>query len=451
MRGRATPSRCVAALRPNSVLSRHSTFRLRTSQISVIWRNCCCWPDVAKESLMSGFVHYWLSTLDPLSNAGFSLAFPKLMITPLPHWWLLAVLPFVFMVFPSVAVWIVYVMKPSSIRPPLPAVPDQALPFVSVVIAGRNESETIGECIRAALLCGYPNLEVVFVDDNSEDNTVAVARRAALTATGSGRDGNRVRIFPSPRRNGKASSLNIGIRMARGEFIVIHDADSIIQYGAVQHWLLPFTDPRVGGVAANIRVDNSTVNLLTRLQEVEYAMKFTLTKFFQSKIFVMDIISGMGGIFRGEIIRSLGGFDTGLGDDRDLSTMLLKQRFKLAFSNDAVVWTTVPETRHHLWRQRMRWRRNIIKIRVSKHRDMFLLGRYGFTNAIIAIQLAVRLLVPVTLLIGLFWALYQRGLEGAPEVVLTFYWILVMFLLVRILVTRDVVSTPKLVNFPLIF
>src|SRR5208283_860108 len=108
---------------------------------------------------------------------------------------------------PSLAVWLVYVIKPSAIRPPLPDVPDENLPFVSVVIAGRNESETIGECIRAALLCGYPNLEVVFVDDNSEDKSVAIAKRAALTATGSTRDAERVRIFPSPRRNGKPSSL----------------------------------------------------------------------------------------------------------------------------------------------------------------------------------------------------------------------------------------------------
>jgi cellulose synthase/poly-beta-1,6-N-acetylglucosamine synthase-like glycosyltransferase len=198
-------------------------------------------------------------------------------------------------------------------------------------------------------------------------------------------------------------------------------------------------------------VDNSTANFLTRLQEVEYAMKFTLSKFFQSKIGLMDIISGMGGIFRAEIIRSLGGFDTGLGDDRDLSTMLLKQRFELAFSNDTVVWTTVPEARYHLWRQRVRWRRNIVKIRVSKHRDMFLLGRYGFSNAIIALQLAVRLLMPVTLLIGLCVALYVQGLEASPAVVLTFYWIIVTLLLVRILVTREVASRPKFINFPLIF
>jgi poly-beta-1,6-N-acetyl-D-glucosamine synthase len=400
---------------------------------------------------MNGFLHYFLSALDPMSNLGFSRAFPKLMGSALPSWWFEVVLPVAFILAPAIAVCLTYLVKPALVRPPLDARAGQAEPLVSVVTAGRNEAATIGQCIRAALLCGYPNLEFIFVDDNSTDDSVAVAKRAALSATRSRHDTERARIFPSPRRNGKASSLNIGIRMARGEFIVIHDADSIIQYGAIQHWLLPFADPQVGGVAANIRVDNSAVNLLTRLQEVEYAMKFTLAKFFQAKISVMDIISGMGGIFRADVIRGLGGFDTGLGDDRDLSTMLLKQRFKLAFSNDAIVWTTVPETRYHLWRQRMRWRRNIIKIRVSKHRDMFMLGRYGFANAIIALQLAVRLLIPVTLLIGLFVAIYEHGLEGAPEILLMSYWLIVLFILIKILVTREIASTPKLANFPLIF
>jgi cellulose synthase/poly-beta-1,6-N-acetylglucosamine synthase-like glycosyltransferase len=360
---------------------------------------------------MNGFLHYFLSAVDPMSNLGFSRAFPKLMTSALPSWWLEVVLPVGSFVLPAVIVWLAYVANSAPDRTRLGAQTRQAEPLVSVVTAGRNESATIGRCVRGALQCGYSNLEFIFVDDNSTDESVAVARRAALSVTRSRHDTARVRIFPSPRRNGKASSLTIGIRMARGEFIVIHDADSIIQYGAIQHWLRPFADPRVGGVAANIRVDNSTVNLLTRMQEVEYAMKFTLSKFFLSKIFLMDVISGMAGIFRGEVIRRLGGFDTGLGDDRDLSTMLLKQRFRLAFSNEAVVWTTVPETRyHHLWRQRMRWRRNIIKIRLSKHRDLFMLGRYGFANAVIAMQLGVRLLIPATLLIGLLWAFCKHGL-----------------------------------------
>jgi len=400
---------------------------------------------------MNGFLHYFLSALDPMSNLGFSRAFPKLMGSALPAWWFEVVLPVAFILAPAAAVWWSYLFRPPLAPAPLGARARQAAPLVSVVTAGRNEAATIGHCIRAALQCGYPNLEFIFVDDNSTDDSIAVAKRAALSIARSRHDTDRLRIFPSPRRNGKASSLNIGIRMARGEFIVIHDADSIIQYGAIQHWLAPFADPQVGGVAANIRVDNSGVNLLTRLQEVEYALKFTLAKVFQAKILLMDVISGMGGIFRADIIHALGGFDTGLGDDRDLSTMLLKQRFRLALSREAVVWTTVPETRHHLWRQRMRWRRNIVKIRVSKHRDMFILGRYGFANAIIALQLATRLLIPVTLLAGLLLAIYGRGFEGAPEIVLTSYWIKVLFLFIRILITREVASTPQLDNFHLIF
>ncbi len=395
---------------------------------------------------MNGFLHYFLSTLDPMSNIGIARASAEASSSA--PWLLLIAAVFL---APPIMVWPVYLVKPEAIRPPPPSRPSQAEPLVSVVVAGRNESATIGRCIEAALQCGHSSLEVIFVDDNSSDDSVAIARRAALRMTGSRRDSDRVRIFPSARRNGKASSLNIGICMARGDFIVIHDADLIIQYGIMSHWLLPFEDPHVGGVAANIRVDNSAVNLLTRLQELEYAFKNTISKYTECKLCLLPVISGMGGIFRADVIRRLGGFDTGLGDDRDLSTMLLKQRFKLAYSHDAVVWTTVPETRRHLWSQRMRWRRNIIKICVSKHRDMFLLARYGLANALMTLGLAVGLLVPVTLIAAMFYAAFTDGILRSPEILVSFYWVSVVTILIRILITKDIVNTPKWSNFSLIF
>ena len=366
---------------------------------------------------MNGFFHYFTSALDPMSNLGFSRAFSELMSSEVLSWWLLFVLPFARVELPAIICWLVYLVKPAAIRPPLPIRPGRTEePLVSVVIAGRNESATIGQCIRGALLCGYSNLEVIFVDDYSDDDSVAIARRAALSVTRSRQDADRVRIFPSPRRNGKPSSLNIGIRMARGEFIAITDADSGIQYGAMQHWLLPFADPRVGAVSANIRVLNSTAGLLTRLQEIEYALKFTLGRFVVARMNLLNIVSGMGGLFRAEILHRLGGFDTGLGDDTDMTTNIRKQRWKLDFSFDAVVWTTVPVTRDHLWRQRMRWRRNMIKIRVSKHRDQFVLGRYGFANALLAVQLLLgRMLLPAVVLIGLLLATTEMGLWKCPK------------------------------------
>jgi cellulose synthase/poly-beta-1,6-N-acetylglucosamine synthase-like glycosyltransferase len=400
---------------------------------------------------MGGFWHYFFSVIDPMSNMGFSRAITDLTASGSPLWWLMVVLPFVTIVLPPIVVWLVYIVKPSAIRPPLPAQPNQFEPLVSVVIAGRNESETIGACIRGALTCGYRNLEVIFVDDHSQDNSVAIARRAALSVTGCDRDGDRVRIFPSPRRNGKASSLNIGIRLARGEYIAIIDADSIIQYGSVQHWLLPFADPRVGGVAANIRVNNSTASLLTRFQEIEYAFRY-LAKYAEARLNLLFVISGMGGLFRAEILRKLGGYDTGLGDDRDLSTMMRKQRWKLAFSIDAVVWTTVPETRYHLWRQRARWRRNIVKICLSKHRDLFVLGRYGLANAVLVLEVALlHIVIPVAFLVGMFWAVFANGPLAAPEILATAYWITLIYIFVGALISRDICGTPMPIHFLLIF
>jgi cellulose synthase/poly-beta-1,6-N-acetylglucosamine synthase-like glycosyltransferase len=399
---------------------------------------------------MSGFLHYFLILLDPMSNLGFSRALPELMTSALPQWWLFVVLPFVVLVLPSVSMWIIYVVNPASFREQPPALPEGAAPLVSVVVAGRNESETIAQCICGALLCGYPNLEVIFVDDNSEDDSVAIARRAALSVTHDVRDGNRVRIFPSPRRNGKPSSLNIGIRMARGEFIAIIDADTILQYGSVQHWLLPFRDPAVGAVAANIRVNNAPKTLLTRLQEIEYALK-TANKMFQAQLNLLFVISGMGGMFRADILRRMGGFDTGLGDDRDLTMMIRKQRWKLGFSLGAVVWTTCPETMSHLAKQRARWRRNVVKICISKHRDQFVFGRYGFANTVLTLMVVGRILVPTAILAALLWAVFDHGPLEAPEILTSLYWITIIYVFIRMLIARDLTESPIPINFGLVF
>jgi cellulose synthase/poly-beta-1,6-N-acetylglucosamine synthase-like glycosyltransferase len=400
---------------------------------------------------MTDYLRYFLSIFDPMTTIGFLRAVPGLMGSAFIHWWIIVLL-LAIVLLPSISCWLTYVVKPAVVRPPLPAPPMQAEPFVSVVIAGRNERDSIGQCIRAALRCGYSNLEVIFVDDFSEDDSVAVAERAARSITGSRFDTDRVRIFRAPRRNGKASELNIGIRLARGEFIAIIDADSAIQYGAMQHWLVPFANPRVGGVCANIRVNNSTASLLTRLQELEYSTKFTAVRSATALLNIMSVIPGMGGIFRAEALRRLGGFDTGLGDDTDLTMNLRKQRWKLAYSLDAIVWTNVPVTREHLWRQRIRWHRNLIKIRISKHRDMLALWRYGPANAVLVLQTwLVRLVWVFAMNVGLFIILGETGLVSVPGVLGTAYWMSVLYGLINNLIARDYSRTPQPVHFWLLF
>jgi cellulose synthase/poly-beta-1,6-N-acetylglucosamine synthase-like glycosyltransferase len=400
---------------------------------------------------MSGLLHYLSATMDPMTNLGFAGALGQLISSLDPAWWLLFLTMFLIGLLPTLVVWIIYLVNPARVHPPLPDRPMQVEPLVSVVIAGRNESATIGQVIRGALLCGYGKLEVIFVDDNSSDDSIAVARHAALGVLGSGKDANRVRIFPSPRRNGKASSLNIAIRMARGEFIAVTDADSVIQYGSIQHWLLPFADPCVGAVAGNIRLMNMPASLVTRLQELEYAMRFSLNKYILASFNIIPVIPGMGGMFRAEILRCLHGYDTGLGDDTDMSQMVRKQQWKLGFSFGAVVHTAVPVTRHHLWSQRARWSRNSVKIRLSKHREFFVLGRFGLATAIVVLRLLVgRTTVNWLMMIGTAILLAVGGPFTVPEVIGTLYWVAVLFVLIRLLIARDICGTPTPLNFCLV-
>jgi chlorobactene glucosyltransferase len=103
-------------------------------------------------------------------------------------------------------------------------------PSVSVVIPARNEAPVIGACVAGALGQDYPDLEVVVVDDRSEDGTGEIVRRAGA------RDG-RVRLVegrPLPAGwLGKAWALDQGARAASGRWLLFVDADTRLLPGAV--------------------------------------------------------------------------------------------------------------------------------------------------------------------------------------------------------------------------
>ena len=399
---------------------------------------------------MTGFLHYFLNSVDPRSMAGLLGVLPRLIASAYMPFWIFGILPFIRFVLPSLATWVAYVVRPELIRPRITNRSLKVEPLVSILIAGRNESASIGGAIDAAMNCGYGNLELIFVDDGSDDESVLVARRAVrkLGLHNSGK----VRIFESPRHNGKASALNIGLSMARGEFIAVLDADSTVQYGAMQHWLTPFADPDVGAVAGNVRVRNNGETLVTKLQEFEYALQTTLGRLAFSRIGLLNIIPGAAGLFRADIIRRLGGYDSGLGDDTDMTVKLRKQGWGLDFSVDAVVWTDVPTTMKRLFRQRARWERNLVKIRLSKHRDMFMLGRYGLANAFVALDLLfVRLTLPWLVLAGLAYITWMGGPLSAPTILTDGYWLYLFWLLMKALMARDISSTPTPARLWLVF
>lgn len=96
-------------------------------------------------------------------------------------------------------------------------------PLLSVIIPARNEQRNIERCLRSILATTYAPLEVIVVDDHSEDDTGAIARAVA------GED-RRVRVIDSPALPdewfGKQWACHTGAAAARGQLLCFCDADT---------------------------------------------------------------------------------------------------------------------------------------------------------------------------------------------------------------------------------
>ena len=91
-------------------------------------------------------------------------------------------------------------------------------PLVSVVIPVHNGEKYIKESIDSCLEQTYKNIEVIVVDDKSEDRTLEILKGY----------GDKIKVIPIEKQNGLGNVINIGIRKAQGKYIARMDADDIM-------------------------------------------------------------------------------------------------------------------------------------------------------------------------------------------------------------------------------
>lgn len=119
-------------------------------------------------------------------------------------------------------------------------------PFVSVVVAARNEADNIRACLERLLHQDYPEerYEVIVVDDGSADGTSAIA-----LGVGEGRKG--FRLLSAEEGSGssgsKKAALALGIEAAAGEILLTTDADCLVPEGWIKGLVGHFS-PEVGMV-----------------------------------------------------------------------------------------------------------------------------------------------------------------------------------------------------------
>lgn len=293
------------------------------------------------------------------------------------------------------------------------------LPTISIVAPAFNEEETIIQNIRSLLSIYYPTIDIIVVNDGSNDSSFRkVIDHYDMVKVSMVADGNiktkNIRgvyrsihsefsnlIFIDKENGGKSDALNAGINYSRSDLFVGVDVDSIIEPDAILRMVKPFLEEEgarkvisSGGVirvANNCEVKNGKIEKvrfpkksLVRFQVLEYFRAFTLGRMAWSRIDGLLIISGAFGMFDRQLVVDIGGYDTStVGEDLELVVRMRrhmrdvrKMKYKVAFIPDPLCWTEVPSKISVLSRQRNRWTRGAIDT-ILKHRGMFFNPKYG--------------------------------------------------------------------------
>lgn len=249
-------------------------------------------------------------------------------------------------------------------------------PLVSVLLPGFNEAETLETTVLSLREQSYPNFEIIVVSDGSTDGMADVGRRLARRGW--------VRFFEHHIRGGKSSAANFALRAARGDYIVICDADSTFDTDSIWYLMVEFYRPEVTAVAGNLRARNVGCNLLTRCQAMQYLMSLGVGRRVSAWLGILFIVSGAFGAFRREPLVGTGGWDTGPGEDADLTTKARVAGGQVAFAPRAMCMTDVPDRWYAFFRQQMRWNRSTVRFRLRRYRWLLypLRRPFSWTNLI---------------------------------------------------------------------
>jgi cellulose synthase/poly-beta-1,6-N-acetylglucosamine synthase-like glycosyltransferase/peptidoglycan/xylan/chitin deacetylase (PgdA/CDA1 family) len=238
---------------------------------------------------------------------------------------------------------------------------------VSVVVPAYNEKEGIAAAVRSLATSNYPMVEVIVVDDGSSDNTAEIAEGLGFA---------NVRVVRVP-NGGKPAALNIGTAWARADIIVMVDGDTIFEPDSVYELVQPFADPRVGGVAGNVKVGNRQ-SIVARWQHIEYVIGFNLDRRMYDILQCMPTIPGAIGAFRREALNDVGGVShETLAEDTDLTIAMGRAGWRVVYEEKARAWTEAPSTIQQLWKQRYRWSYGTMQAMWKHRRAVFDSGPSG--------------------------------------------------------------------------
>ncbi|MCB5197192.1 glycosyltransferase family 2 protein [Deefgea salmonis] len=175
--------------------------------------------------------------------------------------------------------------------------------LISVVVIGRNEGARLVRCFESITACSWPNLELIYVDSGSTDQSIAAAQAAGAT------------VLQSFER-GAAAARNVGWQASRADWVLFLDGDTVLEpdflckaYEAMQ------AEEDVVCVWGHRRELNPQQSIYVRVLDLDWCYRPGRTLF-----------CGGDALFYRPALVTVGGFDAGMlaGEEPELCHRLRK-------------------------------------------------------------------------------------------------------------------------------
>lgn len=236
-----------------------------------------------------------------------------------------------------------------------------SLPRVTVQLPVYNEMYVVKRLIEASCSIDYPKelLDIQVLDD-STDETTAVARECVKEYRGKGFDIQHIRR--ENREGFKSGALAYGLRSAKGEFIMVFDADFVPKADILRKTIHYFTDASIGMVQTRWTYINRDYSLLTRIQSIMLDGHFVIEHTARNWSGRFFNFNGTAGVWRKEAIATAGGWqhDT-LTEDLDLSYRAQLKGWKFVYLKDETSPSEIPVDINAFKSQQNRWAKGSIQ------------------------------------------------------------------------------------------
>lgn len=249
-------------------------------------------------------------------------------------------------------------------RKPLP---DETLPFVSIMVPAHNEAMVIGQTVNALLKFRYPQdrYEIIVINDNSSDESAEI-----LTGIQKKNPDRRLTVINTDSvtgGKGKSNALNIGYQSCEGDFIAIYDADNTPEPDALRLLVEELImDDELGAVIGKFRTRNRDASLLTRFINIETLSFQWMAQAGRWKLFRLCTIPGTNFVLRRSVIEKIGGWDVkAVAEDTEISFRIYMMGYRIKFVPQAVTWEQEPQTIPVWFKQRTRWVKGNIYVLVK--------------------------------------------------------------------------------------